>query len=169
MAIQKHEIESAFERYGHLVFRRCLLLLRETAGADDALQEVFVRLMKYPKGFVGAKRPLMWLYQVANRVCFDELARRQKAQIPMQELCDAQVDEKSSNDDQHHSDREIVLSFLMRFDLKTRQLAIMYFVDEMSQEDIAQELGWSRQTIYKKIRKIKERAKKFSRRLGAEK
>ena len=43
-------------------------------------------------------------------------------------------------------------------DDKARQIAILAFVDGFSQGQIAERLGWSRQTINKKLKQIRETA-----------
>ena len=45
------EIEHLYDRYGHVVYGRCLRLLGSSADAEEALQEVFLRAMKNAKGF----------------------------------------------------------------------------------------------------------------------
>src|SRR5687768_1267942 len=73
----KHEeIEEAYRRYGHLVLRRCRRILKDDAAAEDALQEVFLRLWRYGEAYLIADSKVSWLYRVADRCCFDQLARR---------------------------------------------------------------------------------------------
>ena len=70
------EVADAYRRYGSLVLRRCRRILRDDAAGEDALQEVFVRLMRYGHAFHQAESKVLWLYRVADRCCFDLLARR---------------------------------------------------------------------------------------------
>jgi DNA-binding transcriptional regulator LsrR (DeoR family) len=52
----------------------------------------------------------------------------------------------------------VVLRFLDRFDDRLKQVAVLHYLDEMTQEDIAVATGWSRQTVFKKIAFLRERA-----------
>ena len=72
----EEEVADAYRRYGSLVLRRCRRILRDDAAGEDALQEVFVRLMRYGDAFHQAESKVLWLYRVADRCCFDLLARR---------------------------------------------------------------------------------------------
>ncbi|MEQ1571956.1 MAG: RNA polymerase sigma factor, partial [Myxococcota bacterium] len=58
-----------YEEVGHLVFRRCLQILRNPEEAMDAVQWTFVRAIE--TGFVVRTRgeALSWLYQTASRRC----------------------------------------------------------------------------------------------------
>ena len=72
------EVRELYDRYGYLVHRRCLALLGNATDANDALQETFLRVMKYGPAQVDST--LAWLYGIATRVCFDQLDRRRRAE-----------------------------------------------------------------------------------------
>jgi RNA polymerase sigma-70 factor (ECF subfamily) len=150
------EIADAYQRYGHLVARRCRQLPRDPAAADDAVQEIFVRLWRYGDAFRAADSKVAWLRRVADRCCFDELARRKRrAEQGSEETAEPG---REPRPDELLSDREVVLRFLDRFDDRVKQIAVLHFLDEMTQEEIAQETGWSRQTVAKKLGLLRERA-----------
>src|SRR5262252_3991385 len=133
----EEEVADAYRRYGSLVLRRCRRILRDDAAGEDALQEVFVRLMRYGHAFHKAESKVLWLYRVADRCCFDLLARRGAPAL---------------------EDREVILRFLASFDERLKQVAVLHYLDEMTQEEIAAATGWSRQTIFKKLAFLRSRA-----------
>jgi len=55
-------------------------------------------------------------------------------------------------------DWQLIARFLGRFEERLQRLAVMYYVDEMTQEEIAAALSWSRPTVKKKLEHIKARA-----------
>lgn len=153
------DVASAYERYGHLVLRRCARLLRDAAAAEDALQDVFTRLWKYGDAFQDADSKLGWLYRVSDRCCFDALDRRQRRG---EESLEAHpLDRPGEDAARAIEDRDVVLRFLARFDPRIRQVAVLHFMDEMTQEEIAVATGWSRQTVHKKLSLVRERAAVF--------
>ena len=164
MKLTEREVGAAYECYGHLVLRRCRAILRDDDLAQDALQEVFVRLMRYGGKFKQADSPLRWLYRVSDRVCFDLI----KATKRQPESRESTVQQRSdaSRPDQAVADRQAVLRFLAHFDDKTKQIAILHYVEELPQERIAQETGWSRQTIHKKLQRLRAKAAVLRRSLG---
>ena len=152
-----HElVAQAYRQYGHLVLQRCRVLLRNNDQASDAMQDVFVRLMRYGSNFQSSESPVRWLYRVADRVCFDMMRGNKKSPYSLGEWVDTIAD--STDLAARHTEADTVLRFLARFDDKTRQVAVLYFLDGLSQEEVAQELGWSRQTIHKKIQNIRAEA-----------
>ena len=50
------------------------------------------------------------------------------------------------------------MRFLDRFDDRIKQVAVLHFVDELTQDEIAKVTGWSRQTVSKKLAYLLERA-----------
>ncbi|HET6282821.1 MAG TPA: sigma-70 family RNA polymerase sigma factor [Polyangia bacterium] len=151
------EVAQAYRQYGHLVLRRCQRILRGDGAAEDMLQEVFVRLWRYGDAFAAADSRLLWLYRVADRCCFDQLSRRRtRVEVPLEEGADPA--DPARGNGQALEDREIVLGFLNRFDDRLKQVAVLHYVDELSQEEIAVATGWSRQTVFKKLVFLRERA-----------
>jgi RNA polymerase sigma-70 factor (ECF subfamily) len=158
------EVGEAYRRYGSLVLRRCQRILRDRPGAEDALQDVFVRLWRYGNAFREAESKVLWLYRVADRCCFDRLARRgARAEISLADQSVALVDKTSYN--KLVEDREVVMCFLERFDDRVKQVAVLHYLDEMTQEEIAAATGWSRQTVFKKLAFLRDRAQALRMRL----
>ncbi len=152
----RDEVECAYKRYGHLVAARCRRIVRNESTADDAVQETFVRLWRFGDGFVAAESKVGWLYRVADRCCFDQLAKqRGRREDPIEgsrELAGP------GHAGQALEDWQIVRAFLDRFDDKMQQVAVLHYVDEMTQEEIAVATGWSRQTVWKKLQLLATRA-----------
>ena len=151
----EEEVADAYRRYGSLVLRRCRRILRDDAAGEDALQEVFVRLMRYGDAFHQAESKVLWLYRVADRCCFDLLARRgARAEASTLE----RAPEPAHRGPGALEDREVILRVLASFDDRLKKVAVLHYLDEMTQEEIAAATGWSRQTIFKKLAFLRSRA-----------
>jgi RNA polymerase sigma-70 factor (ECF subfamily) len=64
--------------------------LADEHGAEDLLQEVFVKAMRQGEGFCSLNNPRAWLFQVARNALIDR-ARLAKAQVPLDEVADSMV------------------------------------------------------------------------------
>lgn len=153
------ELANAYRQYGALVLRRCRRILRDDATAEDALQEAFARLWRHGDGFSSAGSKVAWLYRVADRCCFDQLARRRTRRETT--LGDNALPADGVAPGQALEHRELVLGFLDRFDDRVKQIAVLHFVDELGQDEIAAATGWSRQTVSKKLALLRERAERW--------
>ncbi|HEX2570005.1 MAG TPA: sigma-70 family RNA polymerase sigma factor [Polyangia bacterium] len=151
------QLEEAYRTYGHLVARRCRRILRDPTAAEDVVQEVFVRLWRHGDAFLVAESKVAWLYRVADRCCFDALARtKARVETSLHEAPEAVT--AAGQVSQPLEDREVILRFLGRFDDRVKQVALLYYLDQLSQEEIAMHTGWSRQTVLKKLAYLRERA-----------
>jgi RNA polymerase sigma-70 factor (ECF subfamily) len=135
-------------------------LLRDSEEARDAMQEVFARALVGADGFRGAASPLTWMITIATRHCLNVLrARRagwrqavEDGRAPSaapQELWSAERAER----------REFVRALLAGLDDETAACALHYWVDEMTQDEIAEALGRSLPTVRKRLRAFEEAAR----------
>ncbi len=60
----------------------CYRLLGTLSDADDAAQEALLRAWKAREGFEGRASLKTWLFQIASRVCFDQLSSRKRHSMP---------------------------------------------------------------------------------------
>lgn len=162
-AMEEGEVAAAYRQYAAQVRRRCRRILRQEQAAEDATQEVFLKLWRYGRSFREADCKLGWLYRVADRCCFNELRRRRVQRAVQVEQTDHPSPASGGSED-----RELVLRLLGRFEERVRRVAILHYVEEMTHDEIALETGWSRQTIHKKLLLVRERAQALRARLLGE-
>lgn len=66
-----------YDRYADLVYSASLRVLADTQLAEDATQDVFVRLWRRPEAFIaGRGRFISWLMSVVRNRAVDELRAR---------------------------------------------------------------------------------------------
>ena len=154
--VSREQVAELYRRCGALVLRRCRLILGGEAEAEDALQEVFIRLMHYGASVREGTVPLSWLYRTAERCCFDRMKKSRREPLgASQELFDALA---VSEGDERREAAEMIARFFHRLKPKLKQVALLHYVDGLTQERIALELGWSRRTVGKKLNQLRQRA-----------
>lgn len=153
--LTKAELSDVYRRYGYALHRRCRLLLRDETLADDVLQEVFVKLLRSGAAFRGADHPLRWLHRVADRACFDQLRRAKhlRRADPIEDSPDLVAPPGVD-----HEARSAALRVLAKLDAEEQGLAVMAYVDGLTQNEIARELGISQPAVYKRLAHLRERA-----------
>ena len=151
------EVTELYKRYGYFLRRRCTLLTRDAQLAEDALQEAFVRVMKRGAPLRQMEQPLRWLHRVVDRCCLDQLRRgkRLRSADPIEDTQAVGVHPAVAIEM-----RDAVIGILRELDDGAQEIAVMAFLDGMTQGQIAEELGWSRITINKKVQAIRARAEK---------
>jgi RNA polymerase sigma-70 factor (ECF subfamily) len=149
------EVSDLYRRYGYFLHRRCKLIVRDAQLADDALQEAFVRVMKSGAVVRTMERPLRWLQRVVDRCALDQLRRGRRLRTA--EPID---DEAGAHPSVAVEERDAVLGVMRQLDDEEQRICIMAFLDGMTQGEIAEEIGYSRVTVNKKIQGIRARAEK---------
>lgn len=70
-----------YDRYSRIVYSVALRVLRDTASAEDILQEVFLGLWRRPESFISARGSLGgWLAVVARNRSIDALRRKRPSE-----------------------------------------------------------------------------------------
>lgn len=75
--MNKSLIYSWYEQYKTGIYRYALSILKEPHGAEDVLQETFLRLLS-GKYAVREEKIQAWLYRVARNCCYDLLRKRER-------------------------------------------------------------------------------------------
>ena len=145
-----------YRRYGPAIFRRCLKLLRSPAEAEDATQEVFVRVFRSLERLTYGESALPWIYQIATRHCLHRLrdgGRRDVARARLPEP------EGPKDLGQALSHRQMAGRLLSQCDERTALIAVHAFVDGMTQEEVAGAMRLSRKTVGLHLQKFLSRAR----------
>lgn len=145
--LEGHELAALYERYAYLVHRRCLALLGSRSDADDALQETFLRVRRYPPASLPDS-PLAWLYTIAQNCCFDLLKRRGR-EVPSGE--EAPLPEPSVGSGQDADRRAVLGAAIRKLDAATREIGLLHHLGGLTQEEVAEATRLSRKTVGKKL------------------
>lgn len=143
-----------YRRYGPMLERRCRLLLRDDTLAEDAMQELVTVLLRRGEALREAESPYRWLCRAAERASLDLLRRGKRVRDAMP-LDD--VDRLGPAPGVDAESRRAVLESLERLAPDEQQLAILLFVDGLTQSEAADELGVSRVTVNKRASQIRSR------------
>lgn len=152
------DVESYYERYAPMVFRRCRTLLRDTSRAEDAMQEVFLKLIDYRERLLDAY-PSSLLYRMATNVCLNmirsEKNKRENRDTDLLELIAAYEDPREKEGEV----RDLLERIFHWEKESTRVMATLFWVDGMTLEEVARTMGMSVSGVRKRLREMKARVK----------
>jgi len=149
-------LAALYEKYAGAVHARCRYLLRTEAEAEDAMQEVFAKALAHLEGFRNEASPLTWLIAIATRHCLNVIRSKGAA---WHEQYAARVRAAGEAGGGELDRRELVRQLLGRFDEETQAAAVLYHVDEMTLEEVAQALGRSVPTVRKRLAEFAGKAR----------
>jgi RNA polymerase sigma-70 factor (ECF subfamily) len=72
----KTAFEELFARYRRPIFHFILRFLRDEHASQDAVQDLFLRVIRDPSRFQARSRFSTWLHAVARNLCIDMLRKR---------------------------------------------------------------------------------------------
>jgi RNA polymerase sigma-70 factor (ECF subfamily) len=150
------DVEAFYRRYGPMVLRRCRRLLGDDEKAWDAMQDVFVQLLRY-EGRLDDSAPSSLLYRIATNVCLNRIRSQGRRR---EDPADVLIEEIArSADEEPRSAARLALSRLLGRELETStaEMAIMHWVDGMTHEEVAREVGLSVSGVRKRLRQLQAR------------
>lgn len=148
------DIEALYNRYGPMVMRRCRQLLRDEDDAMDVTQDVFVNLMRHRER-LKAVYPSSLLYRIATNLCLNRIRDNQRlSEAPGDEvLCRI----AGLTHPGPRLDARVMLDRLFgRHRASTRTMAVLHFLDGMTLEEVAREVGMSVSGVRKRLRGLRE-------------
>jgi RNA polymerase sigma-70 factor (ECF subfamily) len=152
------QAEQLYRTYGPAVYRRCLRLLRDPEAAQDATQEVFVKLLRNEEALRDAEHAVPWIYRVATNHCLN--LRRNRRRRGEEEL-PPELELSSAVEGASPQDRHLAQQVLDQFDEQTQAVAVAVYVDGMEHEEVAGALGISRRTVSRKLERFLGKARSF--------
>ena len=158
------DVESHYLRYGPMVLRRCRTLLRDPAKAEDAMQDVFVSLLRH-EDRLRDEAPGALLLRVATNVCLNRLRGQRRHPEDAHEddelaLRIAQADDGGGDAESRTLARSVLGKLFGANDplaASNRSLAFMHLVDGLTLEEVARESRLSVSGVRKRLRGLKGR------------
>jgi len=150
------DVEQAYRQFGPLVLRRCRRLLRDEGRAMDAMQDVFVEVLRR-HDTLDASAPAGLFMRVATNVCLNRLRTvRRRKEDPTDGLLMDIAAAVPDREDQSAARRALNRIFGARTD-STFEIAVLHYVDRMTLEEVAHEVGLSVSGVRKRLRTLRER------------
>jgi RNA polymerase sigma-70 factor (ECF subfamily) len=150
------DVAHYYRTYGPMVLRRCRQLLRDEHCAQDAMQEVFVQVMRRGSTLT-MEYPSSLLYRIATNISLNLLRsqkRRQEVQSSENLVDCIAGDDTFPQQDEAASILDVIFR---REKASTRTMAVYHFVDGLTLEETAREMNMSVSGVRKRLRLFKEK------------
>ena len=155
-----------YRRYGPKVYARCRTLLSDGEEAHDAVQEVFVRVLRKIGTFRAEAAFGTWLYRIASNHCLDRLRRRKRRRErptesetlePMAER--ARAEEADPEGDWLAAQTPAAIKYILAQLSETDRTALLLmYMEEMSVEEIAATLDLKASATKMRLKRARDRA-----------
>ena len=156
VAPQSVAVEALYRKYGPLIYARCRKVLRDEQAAQDATQEVFLRVMRHLDKVPPNATAAAWLSRISINYCLNVIRDAKKTQTF------AELPERSGGDPERVLlDRDLANRLLSQAPAPLRDSVIMHHVQGLKQGQVATALGVSRRTVIYRLDRFCAMAERF--------
>ena len=155
----EHDLHRLYAEHGRSILAHCARVLGDFASAEDATQEVFLRVRRCAGRLPEPSEMRPWLFRIATNHCLNELrSRGVRARTPPQ-----LIGMTTANLEDTMAARNDAQRFLERLPPRARAIAWLTYVDGMLQQEVAETLGVSRRTVVNYLNQVRARLQQSSR------
>jgi RNA polymerase sigma-70 factor (ECF subfamily) len=148
-------IAALVDEYAGTLYRVAYSVLRNTADAEDAVQETYLRVLRHRDSLGEIRDPRVWLVRIVWNVVLDR-KRRSKTRPETDDIADLArllpasglTSEERVASAQHH---EHVIRAVLQLPEKEQRVLILSAFDELSSVEIAQVLSTTESTIRSRL------------------
>ncbi|MDF1564769.1 MAG: sigma-70 family RNA polymerase sigma factor [Deltaproteobacteria bacterium] len=160
------DLETFYSRYGPMVLRRCRRLLGNEEAALDAMQDVFVQVLRHQDRLEDRGASSL-LFRIATNTCLNRIrSQGRRPEVADGELLDLIA--RSTDDDPRKEARSLLSRLFQEVPESTATIATLHLLDGMTLEEVAGEVGMSVSGVRKRLRGLKAIAREVEMREGAQ-
>lgn len=137
-------VRAAVETYGDMLYRICIVMLKNQSDAEDAVQDTFMTYIRKAPQFDSSEHEKAWLITVASNKCRDVLRYQNNHRTDGEDklFYIAQEDEGG-----------LILEALSMLPEKFRIVLTLYYIEEYKVDEIADIIGKSPSAVKMRLQK----------------
>lgn len=147
-------VEQLYAKYGPAIYARCKRLLKDATAAEDATQDVFMKVMRHLDSAPGEGAVLPWIHRITTNHCLNVIRDAKRHAEPVESVPEVVDDE--------FEDSVVTRDFAQRVLAATpdelKAPAVMYHAHGLEQARVAEALGVSRRTVLYRLAEFTRRA-----------
>ena len=151
-----------YDRYVNKIFSKCISLLKNEEMAQDATQDIFMKIFLNLAKFNKKSKFSTWVYSITYNYCIDYIRRKKKEKkIFSDELENApEIIEEVPDKELLQMEVKRLKKVLNEVPIGDKAILLMKYQDEMSIRDISHILEKSESAVKMKIKRAKHKARK---------
>lgn len=142
-AFEQSSVQRIFHKYGESLYKICLVMLKNTHDAEDAVQDILIKYMVKKPDFDTDEYEKAWLIRVAMNHCKDRL--RFKRNHPYIDI--ETIKTTYSGQSKEHK----VLEILINLPVKYKEVLILYYFEEYKCREISRMLKMTESAVKKRL------------------
>ena len=157
---QSEQIVRLYDTYGDMLFRLAYSILLNQADAEDAVQDIFIKIIGKIPDFAEAGQEKAWLTRVLVNHCRDQLRKRRlRLYTPLEEVLEQGGMEPSVPGPEHSGSTEL-LQAVLALGEKYREPLVLHYFEGFSVEEVSSILGIGQSAVKMRLSRGREMIKK---------
>ena len=148
------DIETIINKYGDMLYRLCVLMLKNESDAEDVVQDTIIKYYQKAPAFENFEHVKAWLIRVATNKCRDIL--RFRVRHP-------QIDEEYISKISCDSSDSGIIEALTALPEKYRLVLTLYYIEDYRVEDIAKIINRTSSAVKMRLQKGRKLLEKIYR------
>ena len=140
--LEQASVEEMFQKYGEMLYKICIVMLKNTYDAEDTVQDVLIKYMTKKPLFETYEHEKAWLIRVTINLCKDKLRFYKQTTYP-----------EDSIDNQ-------ILAILLELPSKYKEVLLLYYVEGYKCFEISKILKITESTVKKRLERGRKLLKK---------
>lgn len=141
-----------FHAYEGRIYRLAATILQNEQDAEDAVQDVFLRLFEHIKGFNGQSSFNTWITAVTVNTCRDKLRRQKVRQaFSLEWLRGRGASQDIANEVAKRQERQTLWAHINQLEEKYRLPLILHYHERLPCEEVANILGIKTAVVYSRL------------------
>jgi RNA polymerase sigma-70 factor (ECF subfamily) len=131
-----------YDRFGGLAYGLALRMLRDSALAEDAVQDAFLQVWRSAKHFErGRAKASTWVLTFVHRRAVDLVRREERRRTEPESAAPVTTGPGADEDAERRSKRELVQGALSRLPAEQREAIELAYFGGYTQSELAERLG----------------------------
>ena len=151
------KVGTYYARFGPTIYARCRRMLKERAAAEDATQEIFLKVLRHIDSAPNETAVLPWIHRITTNHCLNLLRDGKRHAEVVESVPETHVDDVE--------DSVVTRNFAQKFLEGTPETlkapAVLYHLKGMEQSKVATALGVSRRTVLYRLAAFTENARRM--------
>ena len=149
------------ERYWKPIQTYCYKILGNTRDAEDAAQEVLLRVYLTLSRYDSSRPFAPWIFRIATHYCIDQLRKRKMLNLPFEEeqIWENPQSLATNPEAQLHNitRRDLIKSVLITLQAKDRKVVLLHHWYGYSYEEISQELSITTNAVKGRLHRARKK------------
>lgn len=150
-----------YDRYSNKVFAKCISMLKNDVEAEDAVQDIFMKVLLSLSKFKQNSLFSTWLFSITYNFCIDKIRKRnkrRKLEVEVEDISNLEgVEDDTPDQDILETNVLQMKQVLEQLKVADKAVLLMKYQDDLSIIEMTEILDSSVSATKMKIKRAKER------------